>query len=297
MRVVYSSRYAIDIGDHVFPTSKYARVYGRMVERQVVEEEDVIEPLGATWDDLSRVHTSRYLRKIRRGELSLTELAQLEIPWSAAITENFLLMTGGTLTAARQALSAWPVVHIGGGFHHAFADHGEGFCLFNDVALAIRVLTHEGKMARAAIVDCDVHHGNGTAKIFAEDSTVFTFSMHQQNSYPMDKPPSTLDVGLPDGTCDAEYLQRLADALPVVMAHGPELLFYLAGADPYKRDQLGGLGLTMAGLRERDRLVLTTSEEAGVPVVVVLAGGYAYDLDNTVEIHVATVEEARGLRP
>jgi acetoin utilization deacetylase AcuC-like enzyme len=222
----------------------------------------------------------------------VTELAQLEIPWSEGIAGGFRLMSGGALMAARQAAAGSPALHIGGGFHHAFADHGEGFCLFNDVALAIRVLQRDGTADRAAVVDLDVHHGNGTASIFEADPTVFTFSMHQQNNYPMEKPPSTLDIGLVDAAGDEVYLGRLESALPVVMAHASDVLFYLAGADPYERDQLGGLGLTKAGLRARDRLVLEAASDAGVPVAVVLAGGYAYDVDDTVTIHVATAEEA-----
>ena len=246
MRVVYSSRYDIDIGAHVYPTRKYRLVRDELLQRQVVPRDAVVEPETVGWQDLALVHTDEYLHKVRYGQLSLTEAAQLEIPWTARIADGFRLMTGGTLTAARQAAVGSPAVHIGGGLHHAFADHGEGFCLFNDVALAIRVGQRDGTSQRGAVVDLDVHHGNGTARIFETDPTVFTLSMHQQSNYPMEKPPSSLDIGLADGTGDAEYLDRLAAALPVVLTHGPDVLFYLAGADPYERDQLGGLGLTKA---------------------------------------------------
>ena len=292
MRVVYSSRYDIDLGAHVYPTRKYRLVREQLRRRQVVPPDAVVEPETVSWRDLALVHTDEYLNKVRHGQLSLTEVAQLEIPWSAGIADGFRLMTGGTLTAARQAAVGSPAFHIGGGFHHAFADHGEGFCLFNDVALAIRALQRDGTSRRAAIVDLDVHHGNGTAKIFETDAAVFTLSMHQQNNYPTEKPPSSLDIGLADGAGDVEYLDRLAAALPVVLTHEPDALFYLAGADPYERDQLGGLGLTKAGLRVRDRLVLESARDAGVSVVVVLAGGYAHDVNDTIDIHVATAEEA-----
>src|SRR5690606_14448182 len=167
-----------------------------------------------------------------------------------------------------------------------------GFCFFNDVAVAIRVLEAEGAIGRVAVVDLDVHHGNGTARIFENDPGVFTFSLHQEHNYPSVKPRGSLDIGLPDGTRDAEYLAQLQDALPKVMAHAPQLAFYLAGADPYEDDQLGGLALTKAGLRERDRMVFDACAAAGVPVVVLLAGGYARRLDDTIDIHYATFEEA-----
>ncbi|MGW8267034.1 MAG: histone deacetylase family protein, partial [Longimicrobiales bacterium] len=177
-------------------------------------------------------------------------------------------------------------------FHHAFADHGEGFCLLNDVAVAAATLLASGEVERVAVVDLDVHHGNGTAAIFAEDPRVFTLSMHQQNNYPAHKPPSDVDVGVPDGTGDEEYLGHLRQHLPAaVEAHDPGLVFYLAGADPYEKDQLGGLALTQAGLRKRDRMVLDSCRALGVPVAVLLAGGYAMDTRDTVAIHAGTVEE------
>jgi len=291
MRVVYSPRYHVDIGLHVYPTTKYQKVHAQLLECQLITSDDLVEPEIVSWEDLALVHTQDYLRKLRRGELSLTELARLEIPWSEAITDGFRLMSGGTLTAAREAVADGRAAHIGGGFHHAYAGHGEGFCMFNDVALAIRVLQRGNIVSRAAVVDCDVHHGNGTAAIFESDPTVFTFSMHQLSNYPMHKPPSTIDIGIGDQTGDEEYLRRLAESLPSVMADRPDILFYLAGADPYERDQLGGLALTKDGLATRDRLVLGTARQAAVPIVVTLAGGYADDLSDTVDIHVKTIEE------
>jgi len=299
--VVYSPRYHIDIGLHVFPTDKYRRVRDRIVETGVVQASDIVEPRLASWDELALVHTTEYLEKLRTGAMTAADLAQLELPWSDAMVEGFRLMVGGTIEAALCAVSASCAtsassafsIHLGGGLHHAFPNHGEGFCPFNDVAVAARVLQTRGT-ERLAIVDLDVHHGNGTAFVFESDPRVFTFSMHQQHNYPMWKPRGSLDVGLPDGAHDATYLRELERALPAVMAHRPKCVFYLAGADPYEDDQLGGLRLTMTGLRQRDRLVVETVRSAGVPLVVVLAGGYARRVEDTVAIHVATIEEVGG---
>ncbi len=287
MRVIYSPRYELDLGSHVWPTSKYRLVAERVAMPWV-------EPEACTWDDLALVHTSEYLRKIRTNTLSADEIATLELPWSADIAEGFRLMTGGTCLAAEAALHDGTSVHLGGGLHHAFANHGEGFCLFNDVAVAIQRLRRDGRIARAAIVDCDVHHGNGTAMIFDGDQTVFTFSIHQQHNYPLFKPASDLDIGLKDGAGDAEYLDRLHGALAAVMRSHPQLVVYLAGADPFEHDRLGGLKMTRDGLRARDRMVAGAAAGEGLPVVVVLAGGYAEDVDDTVAIHAATVEVFRG---
>ena len=296
MRVFYSPRYRIDIGLHVFPTDKYRRVHDRLVETGVVRAADVVEPRAAGWDELALVHTQNYLDRLRSGSMTVEDLAQLELPWSDAMVEGFRLMVGGTIESALSACAdtTRAVAHLGGGLHHAFPSHGEGFCPFNDVAIAARVLQSRG-LERIAIVDLDVHHGNGTAFIFESDPRVFTFSMHQQHNYPMWKPRGSLDIGLADGAHDATYLRELERALPHVVAHRPQCVFYLAGADPYEDDQLGGLRLTKEGLRERDRLVVEAVRGAGLPLVVVLAGGYARRVEDTVAIHVATIEEARKL--
>ena len=210
MIVVYSPRYHIDIGLHVFPTDKYRRVRDRIVETGVVQASDIVEPRLASWDELALVHTTEYLEKLRTGAMTAADLAQLELPWSDAMVEGFRLMVGGTIEAALCAVSASCAtsassafsIHLGGGLHHAFPNHGEGFCPFNDVAVAARVLQTRGT-ERLAIVDLDVHHGNGTAFVFESDPRVFTFSMHQQHNYPMWKPRGSLDVGLPDGAHDA----------------------------------------------------------------------------------------------
>lgn len=292
MNVLYSPRYLVDIGPHVFPTRKYQLVHARLVEEGVIAQRDVIEPQAAAWDDLALVHTREYLAKIRDGTLSPDDLAQLELPWSPEMVEGFRVMVGGTIEAARLAVKDGGIVgHIGGGLHHAFPNHGEGFCPFNDVAVAIRVLQRDG-VQRAAVIDLDVHHGNGTAFIFESDSSVFTFSMHQQYNYPMWKPRGSLDIGLMDGIGDADYHRQLEEALPAVMASNPECLFYLAGADPYEQDQLGGLHLTRDGLRARDRIVIDQARRNRLPMVIVLAGGYARRVEDTVAVHTATMKEA-----
>jgi acetoin utilization deacetylase AcuC-like enzyme len=292
MRIAYSPRYHVDLGAHVFRVEKYARVVAELRARGIATEATLVEPQPAGWDELELVHTPSYLAKVRAGRLTTSDVAQLELPWSAEGVEAFRLMTGGTILAARMALEDGLSGQIGGGLHHAFPDHGEGFCMFNDVAVATRVLHHEGRLRRVVVLDCDVHQGNGTAAIFARDPDVFTISMHQTHNYPAEKPPSGLDIELADGTGDEEYLARLETALAAALAHRPELVFYLAGADPYFDDQLGGLALTRDGLRARDSRVLSRLRREGVPTVVTLAGGYAHRLEDTVAIHVATLEEA-----
>jgi acetoin utilization deacetylase AcuC-like enzyme len=299
LKVVYSARYRIDIGPHVFPTLKYSLIHARLLEAGVIQPQDSVEPEPASWDELALVHTPEYLGKMRGGTMTPEDVAQLELPWSIEMVEGFRLMVGGTIKAARIACGLDEFrsqnsefgIHIGGGFHHAFPNHGEGFCPFNDVAVAATVLQSRG-LERIAIVDLDVHHGNGTAFVFESDPRVFTFSMHQQHNYPLWKPRGSLDIGLPDGAHDATFLRELERALPAVVAHAPQCVFYLAGADPYEDDQLGGLRLTKDGLRRRDRLVIDTVRRAGVPLVIVLAGGYARHVEDTVAIHVATIEEA-----
>lgn len=324
MKVIYSPRYHIDIGPHVFPTAKYQKIHARILETGVVSPLDVSEPEPASWELLALVHTREYLARMREGSLSNEEIDELQLPWSAGMVEGFRLMVGGTLAAALEVVAGSPddgfkvCCHLGGGFHHAFPNHGEGFCPFNDVAVAVRVLQRRG-VERVAIVDLDVHHGNGTAFIFdpggapappatrshrgarayqeqnVRDDRVFTFSMHQQHNYPLWKPRGSLDIGLADGAGDATFLGHLERALPTVMAHQPQCVFYLAGGDPYHDDQLGGLRMTKEGLRQRDRMVMQAAKAAGVPLVVTLAGGYARDFDDTVAIHCATIEEAARL--
>jgi acetoin utilization deacetylase AcuC-like enzyme len=290
MIIVYAPGYHIDIGTHVFPTRKYQLLHDRI--RASHANAVFVEPHPAEWEQLATVHTVEYLTRLQTGDFDVNELAQLEVPWSPDVVEGFRLMTGGTIEAAWLALETSRAFHIGGGFHHAFPDHGEGFCLFNDVAVAIKLLLAQGAIDRVAVIDLDVHHGNGTAFIFENEPHVFTFSMHQQHNYPVFKPRGSLDIGLPDGATDDLYLARLREALPQVVGVAPQLAFYLAGADPYEDDQLGGLALSKAGLCQRDRLVLDACAAAGIPVAILLAGGYARRLEDTVDIHYATFDEA-----
>ncbi|MFW6193851.1 MAG: histone deacetylase [Gemmatimonadota bacterium] len=280
----------------MFPTVKYRKVVDALVEDGTLREEQVLRPAPAGHEALRRVHTDAYLRKIRQKDFTRREVLTLEVPLSDEFRRASVICAGGTTLAGRTALDDGICLHVGGGFHHAFPDHGEGFCLINDVAVAARALAADGAAERIAVVDCDVHHGNGTAAIFSGDERIFTFSMHQQRNYPAHKPPGDLDVGLRDGVGDAEYLEVLRGRLPEVLAWGPELVFYLAGADPYRDDQLGGLALTKRGLRERDRAVLEACAEEGVAVAVCLAGGYAVRLPDTVEIHCGTGRAAAEAR-
>lgn len=287
MKVFSSPRYEVSLPGHVWPTAKYRLIAERLRPGAV----ELIEPPAASWDDLALVHTPDYLAKLRDNTLTPEDVATLELPWQPAFAEAFRLMAGGTCAAAAAALDAGRAAHLGGGLHHAFAGHGEGFCPLNDIAVAIRVLQRDARIRRAAVIDCDVHHGNGTAMIFERDPDVFTFSIHQQHNYPFFKPRGDLDIGLEDGAADARYLTALAGALPRVFAHRPDLVVYVAGADPFEGDLLGGLKLTKAGLAERDRLVVAAAQAAGVPLVMALAGGYAVDVQDTVDIHVATIDE------
>ena len=292
MKVFYSPRYEIALPGHIWPTSKYRLIAGRL--RESAQAVTFVEPTEASWEDLGLVHTGEYLEKLRTNTLTPEDIATLELPWQPALADAFRLMVGGTCAAAKAALEDGRAAHLGGGLHHAFANHGEGFCPLNDVAVAIRVLQRDRGIRRAAVIDGDVHHGNGTSMIFERDPDVFTFSIHQQLNYPLFKPRSDLDIGLEDGAGDARYLEALAGALPRVLDRRPEAIVFLAGADPFEHDRLGGLTLTKAGLAARDRLVLDAARAAGVPLVTVLAGGYAADVADTVDIHTATIAALLG---
>ena len=291
MKVFYSAQYEVSLPGHIWPTSKYRLIAERLRAAHPGEGAlTFVEPAPATWKDLALVHTPEYLAKLRNDTLTPEDIAILELPWAAGMADTFRLMVGGTCGAAAAALEDGAAAHLGGGLHHAFANHGEGFCPLNDVAIALRAVQRDQRVHRAAIVDCDVHHGNGTALIFERDAHIFTFSIHQQLNYPFFKPRSDLDIGLEDGAGDAQYLDALAGALPRVFASRPEIVIYLAGADPFERDRLGGLNVTKGGLAARDRLVFETARAEGVPIATVLAGGYAEDIADTVDIHVATIE-------
>ena len=296
MQVFYSDKYSLPLGEHVFPAAKYRLTKQRLLEQAICAEADFVEPARALDEEIALVHTPEYIDKLKHGRFSDAELTRMEVPYSAALVQAFWVAAGGTIAACRQALRGSCAVTLCGGFHHAFPDHGEGFCLINDVAVAIRTLQRSDVMRRALTVDCDVHHGNGTAEVFRQDPSVFTLSIHQRDNYPYIKPPSDIDIHLEDRTCDETYLLRLGQGLASALgAFRPDLIVYLAGADPYEQDQLGGLALTMEGLRRRDRLVFETARNAGIPVAVTLAGGYARKVDDTIAIHVNTVRTAKEI--
>lgn len=307
-KLVYSDDYFLPIGAHVFPAEKYKRVHDRLIETKAAEAADFVAPRPASDEDILLVHTPRYVEKLKTGTLSAMEELQLEIPYSAELVRAFWLATGGSMLAADYALNDGVAISIGGGFHHAFPDHGEGFCMINDVAVAIRRMQRDEKIRTAMTLDCDVHQGNGTAAIFAPAARsnpgasrtrgaatdVFTISLHQENNYPAFKPPSSLDVNLPDGLGDDEYLATLGEAFSMGLnKFRPELICYVAGADPYCEDQLGGLSLTIDGLKRRDALVFQIAKAENIPVMVTFAGGYAHKLEDTVTIHANTVIAAK----
>ena len=305
-KLIYSDEYFLPIGSHVFPAEKYRRVRDRLLNTKVAEASDFVAPRPATDEDILLVHTPRYVEKLKTGTLSAQEELAMEIPYSPELVRAFWLAAGGSMVAADCALNDGVAINIGGGFHHAFPDHGEGFCMINDIAVAIRQMQRDEKIRTAMTIDCDVHQGNGTAAVFAPafvpdmvrtrraPSDVFTISLHQQNNYPAFKPPSSLDMNLPDGVGDAEYLACLGSAINLGLSKfKPELICYVAGADPYVDDQLGGLSLTIEGLKHRDALVFQRAKAEGIPVMVTFAGGYAHKLEDTVTIHSNTIVAAK----
>ncbi len=293
IRLVYSDRYDLNLGAHVFPSRKYRLIRNRLMDEGVADESDFEEPQPAADEDILLVHEPRWVHCLKHGTLSFHDILKLEIPYSRTMVDAFWLMAGGSIEAARDAVTRGVGFNIGGGFHHAFPGHGEGFCAIHDVAVAVRRLQRDTLIHTAMIVDTDVHQGNGTAAVFAGDASVFTISLHQANNYPYEKPPSTVDVNLADGVGDDEYLHNLEEAyLPNVLSFRPDFVFYIAGADPFMEDQLGGLLLTKEGLMRRDRLVLETARRLGIPVACALAGGYAFQVRDTVEIHANTVRVA-----
>ena len=294
MKAYYSDHFVLPLpAGHRFPMSKYARLRQRVVAEGVVPAGDVIEAPAATWDELTLAHAAPYVRAVVDGTLPAEMLRRIGFPWSPEMVERSRRSSGATIAAARAALGDGVAVNLAGGTHHAFSDRGEGYCVFNDVAVAARVLQRDARCQRLAVVDCDVHQGNGTAAIFRDDPSVFTFSMHGAKNFPFRKEMSDLDVELADGTGDDEYLMLLGLHLPrVVAGFAPELVFYLAGADPFAGDRLGRLGLTVEGLLMRDELVFDACCAAAVPVVVVMSGGYAPEVDDIVTIHMNTVRAA-----
>jgi len=321
-KLIYSDDYYLPIGSHVFPAEKYQRIHERLLESGVADAKDFVSPQPASDEDILLVHTPQYVHKLKTGTLSAREELEMEIPYSPELVRAFWLAAGGSILAADYALNDRVAFNIGGGFHHAFPDHGEGFCMIHDVAVAIRRMQRDEKIRTAMTVDCDVHQGNGTAVIFAgvrvpsdplpsvggaripvshaarvrntHVGDVFTISLHQENNYPAFKPPSSIDVDLPDEIGDDDYLAWLDNALSSGLRQfEPELLCYIAGADPYREDQLGGLSLTIEGLKKRDALVFRVARARNIPVMVTFAGGYAHKVDDTVTIHCNTVVAAK----
>ncbi|MCX7837139.1 MAG: histone deacetylase, partial [candidate division WOR-3 bacterium] len=277
MKFIYSDKYEIDIGIHVFPTVKYRLIKERLLNENLAKEEDFIEPPEPNLDDLRLVHTEEYLDDLLNLKWT-NRTIRSELPLTWEIVQAYFLAASGTILALKIALKEKIGFHIGGGFHHAFPEHAEGFCYINDIAVGIRKLQKEGLIERAAVIDCDLHQGNGTAKIFQKDERVFTFSIHQENLYPI-KEESDWDIGLLDFTGDEVYLNHLNEAVPkIIKEHKPELIIYVAGADPYKDDQLGLLRLTKEGLIERDKVVIKNALDNNIPVGVVLGGGYALNI-------------------
>jgi acetoin utilization deacetylase AcuC-like enzyme len=295
MRAWSSARFTVPLPDgHRFPIAKYQRIRDAVVARGILAPSDVEEPDRVERWALGLVHTPAYVESVADGTLAPLEVRRLGFPWSEQLRERSFRTVQGTVEAGFDALSSGAGINLAGGTHHAFAGHGEGFCVFNDVAVAVRVLQRDGRVRRVAIVDLDVHQGNGTASIFAGDPDVFTFSVHGAKNFPFRKERSTLDVELDDRTGDAEYQAALAARLPDVLDSArPDLVVYLAGADPYLDDRFGRLSLSFEGLRARDRLVFDSCRCRGLPVVLTLAGGYARSIEDVVSIHTTTVHELR----
>ena len=290
LKIVYHEGYDLHLGSHVFPSQKFRMVRDALVAQGAVTAEEILRPEPASDEDVLRVHWKEWVAKLHDGSLSATERMRLEIPYSEETVRAFWLAAGGSILAGQCALRDGFAANLSGGFHHAFPGHGEGFCMIHDVAIAIRRLQADGAIKRAMIVDTDVHQGNGTAAIFAKDESVFTLSIHQLNNYPEPKPPSDLDIDVADCIEDAQYLELLGNGLRDSLARfQPDLIFYVAGADPYREDQLGGLWLTMEGLRRRDELVFAEARRRRIPVAITPAGGYARKVADTVSIHVNTI--------
>jgi acetoin utilization deacetylase AcuC-like enzyme len=295
-RLFYSPYYYAEIGDgHVFPIRKFELVKDILLAEGTIQNHEISAPLPASIDDLLLVHSEDYITRLVNGTLTAKEIRKLGLPWSESLVRRSFHAISGTIEAAKHCLKSGISTNLAGGTHHAFPDRGEGFCVLNDVAVAIRVLKREKLAERFLVIDCDVHQGNGTAFIFSGDDDVFTFSMHGAKNFPLHKEPSTLDIELDDKTGDVEYLETLEQALPRIFHHDPDVVFYLGGADPYENDKLGRLSLTKQGLLERDLMVLRFSRERSVPIVTTMSGGYAEDIADTVDIHANTIRAVKAV--
>jgi acetoin utilization deacetylase AcuC-like enzyme len=294
--IFYSPYYYADIGEgHVFPIKKFELVRDTLLSEGTISPDEIFEPEPARVEDVLLVHTEDYISRLIDGRLTAKEIRKLGLPWSKSLVRRSFLATSGTINAARYALTNAVASNLAGGTHHAFPDRGEGFCVLNDVAVAIRVLQRERLARKFLIIDCDVHQGNGTAFIFKTDEDVFTFSMHGAKNYPLFKEISNLDLELADGTRDDEYLEILQESLPRIFLHNPDIVFYLGGADPFENDKLGRLKISMEGLRRRDEIVLDYARERDVPIVTTMSGGYAANINDTVEIHCNTIRAVKSV--
>ena len=296
MKIYYADHFVLPLPTgHRFPMQKYALLRERVAAR--LPGAELLVPEAATNDELLRVHTADYLHRVVTGTLDPPEVRRIGFPWSAAMVERSRRSVGATIAASRAALIDGAGANLAGGTHHAFSDHGEGFCVFNDVAVAFRAMQAEGRARRCAIVDCDVHQGNGTASILNGDDTAFTFSVHGANNFPFRKVNGSLDIALPDGAADDEYLAAVRRGVNAAMEAAPDIVYYVAGADPYEGDRLGRLSVSMAGLRGRDRIVTAACRTSGVPLVLVMGGGYCGVVEETVAIHAGSVMEVSRLAP
>jgi acetoin utilization deacetylase AcuC-like enzyme len=294
VKVFYCDGFGFPLPEgHRFPITKFGLVREAVVAAGLVAPEELIVPEPIPDEAVLRVHDAEYLRRLEAGQLTTKEMHRIGLPWSPELMTRTRYAVGGTLAACRAALEDGIAMNLAGGTHHAFRDHGQGFCLFNDTVIAVRALQAEGRIGRALVLDCDVHQGNGTAALAADNPTLFTFSIHNEDNFPLFKVPSDLDIGLGDGTGDAEYLEALEPGVQCALGRADaDLVLYLAGADPYEGDLWGRMALTKAGLEMRDRMVLERCRAAGLPVAVLMAGGYGRFIQDTVEIHTQTVRIA-----
>jgi len=294
MKIFYTDIFPIPLPEHhSFPKDKYSLLRKRILEQLGDQPVELRVPEPATDEDILRAHDPDYIRRFINGELSVKEVRRVGLPWSAEIVKRTRYSVGGTLAACRAALEDGVAVNLGGGTHHAFRDHGQGYCWLNDIAIAARAVQAADLVRKVLIIDCDVHQGNGTAAILKGDDTIFTFSIHGKNNFPYQKEKSDLDVELPDGTEDAAYLAALEEGIIRSLENfSADLVIYLAGADPYREDRFGRLALTKEGLARRDRLVLQHCHEAGLPAAVTMAGGYARNLKDIVDINFQTILSA-----
>ena len=294
MRISYSPGYLAPLPDgHIFPMGKFKALHRYLIDRGIISPSQIVEPSLVDFANLCTVHSPRYAHAVWDGELSRKEERRMGLPWSRGLAVRSRLAVQGTINAGLMALQDGIAGNLAGGTHHAMPDYGEGFCVYNDVAVAIKVLRQAMWVNRVMVIDCDVHQGNGTAEIFRDESDVFTFSIHGEKNYPFKKPPSDLDVGLPDKSDDITYLNTLSDSLDTIFERfQPDLVFYLAGIDPLESDHFGRLSLTTKGLRDRDRMVIETVTQKEVPITLLLSGGYAPTVEQTAEAHAIMYKEA-----